>query len=64
MTRNEQEMNARRGFTLIEVLVALSIFAIMSGIAFRGLGSVIDARTRNALVLPCASWQAVQAAPA
>jgi general secretion pathway protein J len=37
---------AIRGFTLIEVLVALSIFAIMAGIAFRGLGAVIDARER------------------
>jgi general secretion pathway protein J len=37
---------ATRGFTLIEVLVALAIFAIMSGIAFRGLGAVIDARER------------------
>jgi general secretion pathway protein J len=35
-----------RGFTLIEVLVALAIFAIMSGIAYRGLGSVLDARSR------------------
>ncbi len=35
-----------RGFTLIEVLVALAIFAIMSGIAYRGLGSVLDARAR------------------
>ena len=34
----------KSGFTLIEVLVALAIFAIMSGIAFRGLGSVIEAR--------------------
>jgi general secretion pathway protein J len=37
---------ATRGFTLIEVLVALAIFAIMSGVAFRGLGAVIDARER------------------
>lgn len=35
-----------RGFTLIEVLVALAIFAIMSGIAYRGLGSILDARAR------------------
>jgi general secretion pathway protein J len=37
---------ATPGFTLIEVLVALAIFAIMSGIAFRGLGAVVDARAR------------------
>jgi general secretion pathway protein J len=35
-----------RGFTLIEVMVAILIFAIMSGIAYRGLNSVLDARTR------------------
>lgn len=34
------------GFTLIEVMVALAIFAIMSGIAYRGLGSILDARAR------------------
>jgi general secretion pathway protein J len=32
------------GFTLIEVMVAILIFAIMSGIAYRGLNSVLDAR--------------------
>jgi len=36
----------RAGFTLIEVLVALAIFAIMAGVAFRGLGAVIDAKER------------------
>jgi general secretion pathway protein J len=39
-------MNARRGFTLIEVLVALAIFAILSAISFRGLAAVLDARAR------------------
>jgi len=34
------------GFTLIEVLVALALFAIMSGIAYRGLGGALDARAR------------------
>ena len=43
---NAAARRSLRGFTLIEVLVALSIFAIMSGIAFRGLGAVIDARER------------------
>jgi general secretion pathway protein J len=35
-----------KGFTLIEVMVAILIFAIMSGIAYRGLNSVLDARSR------------------
>jgi general secretion pathway protein J len=34
------------GFTLIEVMVAILIFSIMSGIAYRGLNSVLDARSR------------------
>jgi general secretion pathway protein J len=38
--------SANRGFTLIEVMVAILIFAIMSGIAYRGLNSVLDARVR------------------
>jgi general secretion pathway protein J len=35
-----------KGFTLIEVMVAILIFAIMAGIAYRGLNSVLDARAR------------------
>ena len=46
-----------RGFTLIEVLVALAIFAIMSGIAFRGLGTVLDARER--IIEDNRKWRAV-----
>ncbi|HQQ64239.1 MAG TPA: type II secretion system protein GspJ [Pseudomonadales bacterium] len=37
------EKNAR-GFTLIEVLVALTILSLLSLMAFRGLGAVLDAR--------------------
>ena len=37
-----------RGFTLIEVLIALTIFAIMSALAYRGLTSILDARDRVA----------------
>lgn len=33
-----------RGFTLIEVLIALTIFAIMSALAYRGLTAILDAR--------------------
>ena len=39
---------ACRGFTLIEVLIALTIFAVMSALAYRGLTSILDARDRVA----------------
>ncbi|HYH40491.1 MAG TPA: type II secretion system minor pseudopilin GspJ [Burkholderiales bacterium] len=35
-----------RGLTLIEVMVALTIFALLSGAAYRGLQAVLDARAR------------------
>lgn len=35
-----------KGFTLLEVLVALSIFALVSAIAFRGLNLIMDTRAR------------------
>jgi general secretion pathway protein J len=34
----------QRGFTLVEVLVALTIFALMSMLAYRGLNSVLETR--------------------
>lgn len=37
-----------RGFTLIEVLVALSIFAILSVVGYRGLSSLIQVKERLA----------------
>lgn len=40
--------HAHRGFTLIEVLVATAVFAIMSALAWGGLNAVI--RTREVLV--------------
>jgi general secretion pathway protein J len=40
--------SAQRGFTLIEVLVATAVFAIMSALAWGGLNAVI--RTREVLV--------------
>jgi general secretion pathway protein J len=33
-----------RGFTLVELLVALAIFAVLSGFAYRSLGAMLDAR--------------------
>jgi general secretion pathway protein J len=34
---------AARGFTLIEVLIALLLFALLAGFGYRGLGVVLDA---------------------
>lgn len=44
-----------RGFTLLEVLVALTIFAIMSLITYRGVNMVIE--TRTAVVNQTAYWR-------
>ncbi len=35
-----------RGFTLLEILVALAIFALISAFSFRGLSLILDTRTR------------------
>lgn len=37
-------MNSRRGFTLVELLVALAIFALISAFAYRGLAVLLDSR--------------------
>ncbi|GAB7128102.1 GspJ family T2SS minor pseudopilin variant XcpW [Silvimonas sp. JCM 19000] len=36
----------QRGFTLLEILIALSIFAVVILIAYRGLSTMIDAKLR------------------
>jgi general secretion pathway protein J len=38
----------QRGFTLVEVLVALTIFALMSMLAYRGLNSMLETRAHLA----------------
>ena len=45
------------GFTLVEVLVALVLLALAGGIAYSGLGAVVDARTR--LGEEARKWRAV-----
>lgn len=53
-------MNARRGFTLVEVLVATAVFAAMAALAWGGLDAVIRART--ALVAEQQAFAQVQRA--
>ncbi len=36
-----------RGFTLLELLVAMAVLAILGTLSFRGLGSVLDAEART-----------------
>lgn len=38
--------HSAKGFTLVELLVALTIFAVMSIAAYRGLSTMLDARAR------------------
>jgi general secretion pathway protein J len=45
------------GFTLIEVLIAIVIFAVMAAMAYRGLTAVLDTRTR--LDEEASKWRAV-----
>ncbi|MCW9025132.1 MAG: type II secretion system minor pseudopilin GspJ [Gammaproteobacteria bacterium] len=44
MTKLNQYQNKQSGFTLLELLVALSIFALISVMAYAGLNTVLDAR--------------------
>ena len=50
-------MSKARGFTLIEVLVAIAIFAIMSVVAYRGLNGILQARER--VTLESRKWREI-----
>ena len=45
--RQHSAAASSRGFTLIEVLVALLIMAVMAGLAWRGLDAIVHARDHN-----------------
>ncbi|HEY2630322.1 MAG TPA: prepilin-type N-terminal cleavage/methylation domain-containing protein, partial [Usitatibacter sp.] len=50
-------MRRRNGFTLVELLVALAIFAIVAGFAYRSLDSMLQ--TRVALEQQSRKWRDV-----
>lgn len=43
---NKQQLN--RGFTLLEILIAMAVFAIMATMAYAGLSAVLDTREGTA----------------
>ena len=48
MTTRKRGARAHVGFTLIEALIALVVFAIMATLGYRGLSAVLDARQQLA----------------
>lgn len=59
-------MRAQDGFTLVELLVAIAVFAVMAAIAYGGLSSVIDTRDSidaaldRSKMLQMATWRLQQ----
>jgi general secretion pathway protein J len=49
------DRQAQRAFTLVELLVALAIFALISAFAYRGLGALLDGR--EALEKDARKWR-------
>ena len=52
-------MSATRGFTLVELLVALSILALLSVLGYRAIASLTDSEVR--LTAETARWRALDA---
>ena len=46
-TRVALSYSEQRGFTLLEILIALAIFAVMSMMAYAGLAAILDARANT-----------------
>ncbi len=66
MSRRRNTTGAERGFTLVELLIAIAVFAVMAAIAYGGLSSVIssresiDAALERSKTLQMALWRIQQ----